>query len=283
MPLRFRPALMLLALSAMLTPSLGAQTVRGIVVDAATGAPVEGAGLWVLDADGRPLGTGALSGDSGTFAVQLPKPGAYRLRIARLGYAALTTDSLVLAQGEMVALRIALEQRAVSLGAVQITERTSLPGTGMLDGFEYRRLRGIGRFITRADIEQRAPIVFLDLIAGVPGVRIIPVAHGRHVVKMNRSAPMLRRASQRLDPNEVLSEEADIIAVNDCPVIYYLDGVRLNNTSDQSLDKVEVIYRLPIELIEGIEIYRGASELPAAFGGADARCGVVAVWTRRGR
>ena len=281
MPLRFRPALMLLALSAMLTPSLGAQTVRGIVVDAATGAPVEGAGLWVLDADGRPLGTGALSGDSGTFAVQLQRPGAYRLRIARLGYAALTTDSLVLAQGEVVALRIALEQRAVSLGAVQITERTSLPGTGMLDGFEYRRLRGIGRFITRADIEQRAPIVFLDLIAGVPGVRIIPVAHGRHVVKMNRSAPMLRRASQRLDPNEVLSEEADIIAVNDCPVIYYLDGVRLNNTSDQSLDKVEVIYRLPIELIEGIEIYRGASELPAAFGGADARCGVVVVWTRR--
>lgn len=281
MPLRFRPALMLLALSAMLTPSLGAQTVRGIIVDAATGAPVEGAGLWVLHADGRPLGTGALSGDSGTFAVQLQRPGAYRLRIARLGYAALTTDSLVLAQGEVVALRIALEQRAVSLGAVQITERTSLPGTGMLDGFEYRRLRGIGRFITRADIEQRAPIVFLDLIAGVPGVRIIPVAHGRHVVKMNRSAPMLRRASQRLDPNEVLSEEADIIAVNDCPVIYYLDGVRLNNTSDQSLDKVEVIYRLPIELIEGIEIYRGASELPAAFGGADARCGVVVVWTRR--
>ena len=283
MPLRFGLSVFLLALSAMLPPSLGAQIVRGIVVDAVTGAPVEGAGLWVLDADGKPLGSGVLSGDSGVFALQLPKPGAYRLRVARLGYAALTTDSLVLAQGEMVALRIALEERAVSLGAVQITERTALPGTGMLDGFELRRLRGIGRFITRADIEQRAPLVFLDLIAGVPGVRIIPVSQGRHLVKMNRAAPVLRRESRPAEINEVLGEEADIIAENNCPIIYYLDGVRLNNTSDRTLDKVEVIYRLPVELIEGIEIYRGASELPAEFGGADARCGVVVVWTRRGR
>lgn len=283
MPLRFRLSVLLLALSAMLAPSLGAQIVRGVVVDAETAAPVEGAGLWILDARGRPLGAGVVSGDSGLFAVQLPKPGTYRLRIARLGYAALTTDTLRVAAGEALSLRIALEQRAVALGAVQVTERTTLPGNGALAGFELRRLRGIGKFITRADIEQHAPLVFLDLIGDVPGVRIVAVSQGRHIVKMVRAAPMLRGVSRPVELNEVLGEDAGIIAENDCPVIFYLDGVRLNNSSDRTLDKVEVIYRLPVELIEGVEIYRGASELPAEFGGSDARCGVVVVWTRRGR
>ena len=274
---------LLLALSALLAPSLGAQIVRGIVVDAETSAPIEGAGLWILDAAGKALGTGVVSSDSGLFAVQLSKPGMYRLRIARLGYAALTTDTLRLAAGEALSLRIALEQRAVELGAVQVTERTTLPGNGALAGFELRRLRGMGKFITRADIGQRAPLVFLDLISGVPGVRILVVSQGRHIVRMGRASPILRDMSRPLESNEVLGEDAGIVAENDCPVIFYLDGVRLNNSNDRSLDRVEVIYRLPVEAIEGVEIYRGASELPAEFGGSDARCGVVVVWTRRGR
>ena len=268
---------------ALAAPSLGAQVVRGVVIDAGTQAPVAGAGLWLLDARGRPVGTGAVSGDSGHFAVQLPKAGTWRLRVARLGYGAVITDSIVVAVGEAREVRIALEQRATALGAVEITERTIAPGTGGLAGFELRRLRGMGKFITRADIEQRAPLVFLDLVGGVPGVRIIAVSQGRHIVKMTRATPMLRGASRPVELNEVLGEEAGIIAENDCPVIFYLDGVRLNNSGDRSLDRVEAIYRLPVELIEAVEIYRGASELPAEFGGSDARCGVVVVWTRRGR
>ena len=272
-----------LAAPTITAPTLGAQVVRGVVVDTATRTPIAGAGLWVLDARGRPLGGGAVSGDSGQFAVQLPKAGAYRLRVARLGYGSIVTDSIVVAVGEAREVRIALEQRAAALGAVEITERTIAPGSGGLAGFELRRLRGMGKFITRADIEQRAPLVFLDLVGGVPGVRIIAVSQGRHIVKMGRATPMLRGASRPVEANEVLGDEAGIIAENDCPVIFYLDGVRLNNSSDRSLERVEAIYRLPVELIEAVEVYRGASELPAEFGGSDARCGVVVVWTRRGR
>lgn len=35
-------------------------------------------------------------------------------------------------------------------------------------------------------------------------------------------------------------------------------------------------------LVEGIEIYRGLSTVPAQFLNSDAKCGVVAIWTRRG-
>jgi len=38
-------------------------------------------------------------------------------------------------------------------------------------------------------------------------------------------------------------------------------------------------------VIEAIEVYRSASQVPAEFGGSGVftRCGVVVIWTRRGR
>ncbi len=275
-------ALILATLLLLGSTALGAQVIRGTVVDRVSLGTVDGAGVWLLDATGRPVGTGAVSDDSGRFAIQLPRAGNFRLRVARIGYGPETTDAIAVEVGRTVLVQVFMQQRPVSLGAVEITERTTMRGTGALDGFEMRRLRGLGKFVTRADIEQMAPVVFLDIIAGIPGVRILHVSQGRQIVRMNRSAPMLRSSARRVEANEAMDDEG-IVAENNCPVIFFLDGVRLNNSGDASLDRVEVVYHLPVELIEGIEIYRGAAELPAEFGGSDARCGVVAVWTRRGR
>ena len=274
-------ALLLATLLLLGASQVDAQVVRGAVVDRTTLGTVDGAGVWLLDSRGTPLGTGAVSDDSGRFAIQLPRAGRYRLRVARIGFGPETTEPFEVERGQTLTLQLFMEQRPVSLGEVEIRERSGMRGMGGLDGFEMRRLRGIGKFITRADIEQLAPIVFLDIIAGVPGVRIIPVSRGKQVVRMNRAAPMLRVATtRRAESNEAMDEEG-IVSESNCPVIFYLDGARLNHTGDASLERVELVYQLPVEQIEAIEIYRGAAELPAEFGGSDARCGVVVVWTRR--
>jgi len=38
-------------------------------------------------------------------------------------------------------------------------------------------------------------------------------------------------------------------------------------------------YVLPRE-VAGVEIYLGAASLPAEYGGADARCGAIVIWTK---
>jgi len=71
-----------------------------------------------------------------------------------------------------------------------------------------------------------------------------------------------------------------------CPVVFYLDGIKLNATAGlgtelMGREKLEAVLRLSPSQIEGVEVYKGAAQLPAEFGGSDAECGVIAVWTRR--
>lgn len=35
--------------------------------------------------------------------------------------------------------------------------------------------------------------------------------------------------------------------------------------------------------VEAIEVFAGSSQIPAEFGGSTAGCGVIALWTKRGR
>ena len=39
---------------------------------------------------------------------------------------------------------------------------------------------------------------------------------------------------------------------------------------------------MSLDAIEGIEVFRGLSELPSEFAAPDLRCGAIAIWTRRG-
>ena len=55
------------------------------------------------------------------------------------------------------------------------------------------------------------------------------------------------------------------------------NGVRYGSAAEE----VDINLFRP-EDIEGIEIYRGASNVPSRYTGRDARCGVVLIWLRIG-
>ena len=53
----------------------------------------------------------------------------------------------------------------------------------------------------------------------------------------------------------------------------YLDGVQVRQFDWREITPMD---------IEGIEVFRSSAEVPMQWGGSDATCGVILVWTRRG-
>ncbi len=108
---------LLLALAAP-CPAL-AQIVQGRLRDAASQAPVQGALVLLLSADGRQVG-GFLTDEGGAYRLRAPEPGRYTLRAERIGFETVTSDAFELSAGP--ALRVDLEAAgmAVALEGIRV-------------------------------------------------------------------------------------------------------------------------------------------------------------------
>lgn len=114
--------------------------VQGRVVDAASGAPVEGASI----ALSGPRNFMAVTGAEGNWRIGSVEPGRYEVRVAHIGFAEATT-ALVVSPG-MGVVRLALTPRIVPLDALVVTA-----------GRRTQRLADAAvatELITRASIEQ---------------------------------------------------------------------------------------------------------------------------------
>ncbi|HET7276191.1 MAG TPA: carboxypeptidase-like regulatory domain-containing protein, partial [Longimicrobiaceae bacterium] len=64
---------------------VSAQIVEGKLLDYETGQPISGASIALLDRNGNTV-RGTLSASDGTFRIEAPSTGQYRLRAERIGY-----------------------------------------------------------------------------------------------------------------------------------------------------------------------------------------------------
>jgi hypothetical protein len=245
----------------------------GSVIDDGSGEPVPGAQVYLLTAS-RAVSRSAVTDSLGVFSFPNIRAGAYRLSARRLGYTPTTSPALRLTRDDttVVALRIASD--AVLLAPLEVTSRSRRRTSSHIEDFYARQERGFGSFITREQIDRRRPFYITDMLTTVPGVRL-----GNASGRGGRSVMMARTS--------VLGE---------CPVQLYVDGILINRpiaartTRDSLRNSGQIASELEFTMddivipssVEGIEVYRGLSEVPAMFAGPYARCGVVAVWTRAG-
>lgn len=244
------------------SPALG-QTdtpiqLMGTVVDEETELPVPNASIELLDRRGSRRSI-QLTDSLGRFFFLLPEPGGYQFRADRIGYRSATTPVLWTDDRAWVTVEVRLHPAAILLAPLEVTAwARRADDTPFLRGFEDRRATGIGYFLTREDVARRSPVLVTDILASVPGVRLQSSGRG-----MQRRIYMGRPA-------------------DGCPAQIYVDGLLLNPAehvaadADLSLDDA-----VSPGSVEGIEVYRGLSTVPAEFLNARSRCGVVAVWTRR--
>ena len=107
------------ALLMLTASSASAQTVRGTVIGS-DGGTVPGAIVVLLDAAGAARVT-VLADNAGTFRLDAPGAGRYRLRIDRVAFASTTSEAFEAAAGETIERRLVLREVATRLADVQVS------------------------------------------------------------------------------------------------------------------------------------------------------------------
>ena len=234
-----------------LPPRLNAQSVTGIVLDAQTGEPVDGAFAVLVDrSDTSHAAT--TTNVRGEFALVPPRPGVYFVQVFGAGYQDVQLGPIDVPATGLTVSPITLAPLPMQLDTLAVNVEARSPALER-SGFYMRQAIGLGRHIDREEIERRSTVFTTDLLRMIPGVRLVPVGTSYAVVLRGGTDRSLRTRA--------------------CLPQVFVDGVLM---LEFELDR-----DIHPHQIEGIEVYRSASEVPAQYGGSQAACGVILIWTRR--
>src|SRR3982751_2397611 len=153
----------------LLATPLGAQILRGKVLDATTGASIPAAAVRALIA-GRDVGH-ARTGADGTFSFQLRAAGAVRIEAQRTGYRTTVTGDLPVGLHETVNVEVKLSAEAITIEPLRVTARVAPPRRRSLElnGFYERERRGFGKYLRREEIERHGRSNLAQVLSYVPG------------------------------------------------------------------------------------------------------------------
>jgi hypothetical protein len=224
------------------TSALHAQSLRGIVLDSASGNPLRAATIMVYE--GRRVLADVKPDSAGVFDIALAPSDEMVLHVTALGFDAFTMRL----QRRMNPLTVRLQPAPLSVEGVSVTAQRRDPYLN-LTGFYQRQRREIGTFIDREQIDKTQPRRISDLFRSVAGARIVPRGGSFEVV------------SRRFSSGRGM-----------CLPMVYLDGAPVGRGG---LDDMV----LPEDLL-GVEAYMSSSRVPAQYSGSNAACGVILLWTR---
>lgn len=247
----------------MMPAALDGQTqIVGRVIDDVTERPLSGAEVTLRTVDGRLLRR-VETEQTGMFEFEVDRVSAVRLEVRRISYLANTTPTLHFDGRKFFQVEVRLDPDAILLAPLEVITWSVVDPSPFLEGFRQRLKTGMGTFITRDAIEARRPAQIADLLRDVPGVTVTGSSvGGRATVQVGRSLG------------------------RDCQTQIWVDGFLMNRRASRQTGFGPADFRIDDSVnplsVEGIEIYRGLSSVPAEFLNQDAECGVIAIWTRRG-
>ena len=241
----------------------------------------------VLDArNNQPVAAAAVSVPGRTEVVQSNRRGRFvltglsvgehEISIRHLGYAPLRHPVHV-TRGLTTEVTVDLSPDPVALAPLVTT--ATRPRRLEIKGFYERKywaeLIGGGAFFTAEDIERRNPVRITHMIADAPGVRLGNCDVWGHGCKLYSTTHARGFSDQGCKLNIFLDGNLAIRGSRERWSLTAGSGGSDGLNPRESINDLV----LPTE-IAGIEVYTGAAVLPAEFGGHDARCGAVAIWTK---
>ena len=225
----------------ILSAAVSPGRIIGRVYDAVTDDPIRTAAISIT-------GRSAVieSNRQGGFVLSGVPAGARELEVRRLGYAPLR-HAVSVTRGHTTEVEIGLVPAPAELEplVVTATRLRKLEIKGFYERKRWGELTGNGYFFGPEYIERWRPSSVGTLVRmNVPGI-----------------SPGFR--------NRRFSITGYGFANRPCRMNYYVDGIRIKDA-------------FPLLMIEvaAVEVYKGPASLAAGFGGSDARCGAVVVWTK---
>lgn len=176
----------------------------------------------------------------------------------RLGYQENRTPFLWFDEYASFDLEIRLDREAILLAPLEVVARQRARSI-VLAGFRHRSERGLGWYFDREEIERLRPSRVTDLLRHVPGVNLVSSGSG-----MQRVASVGRARGRN------------------CSAQVFIDGMLVNGGIGQETGGVPIDNYVSPASLEGVEVYRGSSTVPAEFLNDGSPCGVIVLWTRRG-
>jgi hypothetical protein len=259
-----RTTLLLVPLLALglAAPAEAQVRILGRVLDDTTEWPLSDAQVTVRTTDGRFLGR-VETDSAGTFEVTVDRVSAVRLDIRRVSYRANSMPILHFDGRKFFQVEARLAPDAILLAPLEIVAWSDVDMSPFLEGFRQRLRSGLGLYITREQIEARRPTFIADLFRDIPGITVMGSGAG------NRARVQVGRSLSRTD----------------CQTQIYVDGFLMNRRTGAGrslINDFRLDDAVSLVSVEAIEVYRGLSTVPAEFLTPEAKCGVIAIWTRRG-
>lgn len=225
----------------------------GRVTDAGSGDPLVGARVRLpgVYLDG-------LTDEEGRFVFGQVPPGRHAVEFSTLGYAT-RVDTITVTGGLTSDARVAMAVDPVRLEPIEVVVERREVALEAVGFYRRREFATGGDFIDRQTIEDQNPVEMVDIFRRLNGVEF------RLADPFNPSTrAIILRGGKRENPP--------------CYPSVYLDGVLVHIAGDGPAMLNQLV--VP-DQIAGMEVYQGGASMPLEYGGTNASCGAVVLWTRK--
>jgi len=246
--------------------------IRGVLYDDVKGTPIRGTVMLVDPATDAPI-VNSPTDSLGQFQLKANR-GTYQLAAVHEGYQSVLSAPIALGNGEQMLVRIPIGEGDTQhkIGVLQHIRPASVDAPDAsapagMSGYVARRASGNGLHYDRNQLAASPYRSVGEFLQNVPGFQ---------VTNPNSASSMMLLRTQAMVMGPSMNGGGT------CQLGWFLDGHRMDKPGigfDPATDALAVI---SLNTLQGIEVFRGVSEMPSEFADPDLRCGAVALWTRRG-
>lgn len=260
---------LLAGLGAAPLPLAAQAALRGVVVEEGTSRPLAGVRVMLERTYQQ-----TITDESGRFFLADLPLGTRIVLFSSIGHIPLRLQ-VSLTQGDTTFADVSMLSDPLRLDSVVVNAPSPGRVNPRLVEFEERRSRGIGFHLDSAYLRRAENRRFSEVLREAPSIRIMPFqeSRGGGIVPITKYfAASVRRTGMGGQP---------------CYLSVFLDGQPIYRSGGIGGggfgDPPDWARDFQVTNFDAVEVYASPAEVPIEFSGRHAECGVILLWTRRGR